>query len=370
MHWSSTFSDRSARSVTSSIRPDLTDAEFVTELPKVELHVHIEGTIEPATQLSIAERNGIELPYDTPEGVAKYQAEKRSTGRENLVNFLDCLDISRGVLRSAEDYHTITVDFLARCAVEGVRYVEIMFDPQQAIRQGVPLGSCVEAITQGRRDGERDTGVQSQAIMCFQRDHPPEEASSLLDQADAHREHIVGIGLDNYETPGFPAMFQPVYDQAKARDYRLTSHCDVNQPDSMQHIRQCIEDLRVERIDHGLNAVDDPALLELVVEHGVVLTGCPTFYHGQDSSPAFRLEMHQTLLEAGVCISLNTDDPAQFGSGWLTNTILSAMTAAPFTRSEIVQFTSNAIAGAWIDDTIRHELNAALTTFSDGVEPG
>ena len=120
------------------IRPDLTDADFVRLMPKVELHVHLEGTIAPATQLAIAERNGIELPYDSPEGVAEYQAKRRSDGRENLVNFLDCLDISRGVLRTADDFHTITMEFLARCRAEGVDYVEIMFDPQQAIRQGVP----------------------------------------------------------------------------------------------------------------------------------------------------------------------------------------------------------------------------------------
>jgi adenosine deaminase len=175
-----------------------------------------------------------------------------------LTNFLDCLDISKGALRTADDYHTITVEFLRRCSREGVRYVEIMFDPQQAIRQGVTFEDCVDAISQGRTDGLRDHGVQSQLIMCFQRDHPSQEASRLLDVAESRRGDIVGIGLDNFETPGFPSMFHETYQVARRRGYRLTSHCDVNQPDSVAHIRDCDEGLGVERIDHGLNTIDDP----------------------------------------------------------------------------------------------------------------
>ncbi|MCP3996036.1 MAG: adenosine deaminase [bacterium] len=352
-----------AEPMVDEIRADLSDEEFVAGMPKVEIHVHLEGTIEPALQFEIADRNGIELPYDTPEGVLSYQAQRRATGRENLINFLDCLDISRGTLRTAADYHTITVDFLSRCQREGVRYVEMMFDPQQGIRQGVPLGDCVDAITQGRGDGLRDFGVRSQLIMCFQRDHPPEEAPPLLDQADLHRDDIVGIGLDNYETPGFPSLFRPTYELARRRDYRLTSHCDVNQPDSVEHIRQCIQDLGVERIDHGLNTVDDPSLLELVIDRDIALSACPTYYAGQTSSPDFRLEMHRSLLEAGTRISINTDDPAQFGSGWLTNTTLSTMVSAPFSRAEIVRFMHNAIDTTWTDDSHRRELASDLRAF-------
>lgn len=352
--------------MTAAIRPDLGDDEFVASMPKVELHVHIEGTIEPERLFEIAERNGIDLPYDSPEGVMAYQADRRAEGRENLANFLECLDISRGALRTADDYHAITVDFLARCRRESVRDVEIMFDPQQAIRQGVPLGACVDALTQGREDGRREHGVTSRLIMCFQRDHPPGEAPALLVEADAWRDHIVGIGLDNYETPGFPDLFAPVYDLARERGYRLTSHCDVNQPDSVRHIRQCIEDLGVERIDHGLNAVDDPTLLELVVDRDIALTGCPTYYAGQTASPDFRLGMHRTLLEAGARVSLNTDDPAQFGSGWMTNTVRSAMAAAPFTRAEVVRFMQNAVAAAWVDEARRVELTRELEDFCAG----
>ena len=348
----------------SDIRPDLSDVDFVRLMPKVELHVHLEGTIAPATQLAIAERNGIELPYDTPEGVARFQAERRSDGRENLVNFLECLDISRSVLRTADDFHTITVEFLARCRTEGIRYVEIMFDPQQATRQGVTLGSAVEAITQARRQGERDVGVRSQLIMCFQRDHPAEEVPPLIEEAEVHREHIIGVGLDNYETPGFPALFEPAFDLARSKGYRLTSHCDVNQPDSPRHIRDCVERLGVERLDHGLNAADDPALIDLLRDRRIALAACPTYYDGQASSPDWRLEMHRTLLEAGVCISLNTDDPAQFGSGWLANTIHDAMVAAPFTRADILGFAQNAIDGSWTDDGHKADLTAELRHYA------
>jgi adenosine deaminase len=138
---------------------------------------------------------------------------------------------------------------------------------------------------------------------------PPDgAAAALLEPADGFRDHIVGIGLDNFETLGFPVIFADTYRLAREREYRLTSHCDVNQADSVAHIRACTEDLGVERIDHGLNTVDDPHLLELAQQHDIALTGCPTYYSGQASSPDWRLEMHRTLLDAGIRISLNTDD--------------------------------------------------------------
>ena len=346
-----------------SIRADLDDRQFVAAMPKVELHVHIEGTLEPETLFAIAERNGVQLPYATPGDVADYQANHRSHGKENLVGFLEALDISRGALRTAADYHEMTLAFLTRCRHEGVRYVEMMLDPQQAVRQGVAAGACVEAVTQARRDAAREVGVRSQLIVCFQRDHPPEDALAVLGDLDPHRADIVGIGLDNYETPGFPALFQPVFEAARARDYRLTSHCDVNQPDSVDHIRDCIDLLGVERIDHGLNTVEDPALVESVVERGIALTACPTFYSGMTASPAERLEMHRTLLDAGALISLNTDDPAQFGSGWLTHTVATAMATGPFARAEIVRFMHNAIDSAWADDGIRRALATELDEY-------
>ena len=348
------------------IRPDLTDADFVRLMPKVELHVHLEGTIAPATQLAIAERNGIELPYDSPEGVAEYQAKRRSDGRENLVNFLDCLDISRGVLRTADDFHTITMEFLARCRAEGVRLCrDHVRSPAGHPPGGSVCAAAVEAVTQGRsRRAASDHGVGSQLILCFQRDHPAEEVPALIEEADPFRDHIVGVGLDNYETPGFPALFEEAFALARSRGYRLTSHCDVNQPDSHRHIRDCVDRLGVERIDHGLNAADDPALIELLLDREVALAACPTFYDGQTSSPDWRLEMHRALLDAGVPISLNTDDPAQFGSGWLSNTILSAMVAAPFSRAEVLRFAEHAIGSSWADDATRQMLAAELRDFA------
>ncbi len=349
-----------------ALRPDLSDAEFVAAMPKVELHVHIEGTLEPATLFDLAEANGIALPYDSPDGVLEFQTSQKTAGTENLTNFLNCLDISRGVLRTADDYRRMTLDFLRRCRAEGVRHVEVMFDPQQAIRQGVPFGDCMEGITQGRAEGRRDHGVRSEWIMCFQRDHPADEAYALIAEADPFRTEIVGIGVDNFETPGFPAHFQPTYDRARERGYRLTAHCDVNQPDSRQHIRACIEDLGVERIDHGLNTVDDPALIDLVFERDIALTGCPTFYAGQESAPIERLDMIRALLDSGIRISLNTDDPAQFGSGWINNTLVAAMQSAPFSRAEIVRFMQHGIDSAWIDDDYRLELTAELDAFIHG----
>lgn len=336
---------------------------FLSAMPKVELHVHVEGTIAPDLLFTMADRNGIDLPYSSPEDVAAYQGRQMSTGRENLQNFLDCLDISRGALRTQEDYYDITHGFLERCAAEGTIYTEMMFDPQQAIRQGVSLEECIEGLTQGRVDGERDFEVQSQLIMCFQRDHPPEQAHQILVQADSHRDKIAGVGLDNSETPGFPQLFEGVFASAREREYRLTSHCDVNQPDTVAHIRDCIEVLGVERLDHGLNAVDDPELLETVVDRRIALTGCPTFYVGHTECIPQRLGMHRQLLDAGAVISLNTDDPAQFASGFLTNTLVRTQQAGEFTNDEMVLFMQNAIDSTWLPDSKQADLSRQLTEY-------
>ena len=185
----------------------------------------------------------------------------------------------------------------------------------------------------------------------------------MIEAARQHSAEIVGVGLDNYETPGFPEMFKTSFDLARSAGFHLTSHCDVNQADSFGHIKACIETLGVERIDHGLNVSESPELIELVLEHGVSLTGCPTFYTGSTACKNSRLEMHRVLADAGVRISLNTDDPAQFGSGWMSKTVLAAMMAAPFSRSEIVRFNRNAIQSAWISDEHRHELLAEVEEF-------
>lgn len=333
---------------------------FLRDMPKAELHVHIEGTIEGEKVIELADRNGVELPYKSAADVRALQSNSLKNPHNNLANFLHCLDISRSVLKRGEDFYDIAMAFFRRCHAQNVVYLEVMFDPQQAIRGGVSFGEHFEALLQAGRDAEADYGLRVQWIMTMQRDHPVEDALQTLKNADPWRQHIAGVGLDNFETPGFPRMFLPFYAAARERGYRLTSHCDVNQPDSLTHIHDCITLLGVERIDHGLNTALDATLLELVKERRIALTGCPTFMQSQGSPAADRLNMIKALLEAGVRISINTDDPAQFASGYLCHTLAQAQIHAGFSDAQMLRLMENAFCSTWLPGPDKRDYLAAL----------
>ncbi|MGB1161711.1 MAG: adenosine deaminase [Alphaproteobacteria bacterium] len=327
-----------------------TVSAFICDLPKAELHVHIEGTIEGDQVIEIADRNNIDLPYKTAEDVRSLQSQSLKNPHNNLANFLRCLDISRSVLKRGEDFYEIAMAFFRRCQAQNVVYVEAMFDPQQAIRSGVSFGNHFEALQSAGKEAESQLGVQVQWIMNFQRDQSLENALKTLEEADQWREHIIAVGLDNFETPGFPQIFAPLYDAARARGYHLTSHCDVNQDDSLQHIQDCIEVLGVSRIDHGLNTAQSPTLVEMVVEKNIALTGCPTFMASQGACAPDRIEMIRALLDAGALISVNTDDPAQFASGYICNVMSELQRSYQFTNEDLAMFTRNAFKSAWLPE--------------------
>lgn len=337
--------------------------KYLAEIPKAELHVHLEGTIAPELLFHLANRNKLSLPYSHPEDVLNLQIKQKNIGQENLSNFLECLDISRGVLKQPEDYYDIAMGYFKQCQEDNIVYVEIMFDPQQGIRQGIDFEAIMDSLIQARSDGKEKLNIEAQWIMCFQRDYSPNDAMTVLLQAEPYQEHIVGIGLDNYETPGFPDLFTKVFQEAKKRGYCLTTHCDVNQAESLTNIFQSIDKLNVSRIDHGLNSAQDEELIKIIKSKRVGLTGCPTFYVNETEAPSDRMKMIQKLLKAGVLISLNTDDPAQFGSGWLLDTLVAAQKSGGFSRAEMVLFQINAFRSAWLDDDRKKHYLEVLETF-------
>ncbi len=323
-------------------------AQYIARMPKAELHVHIEGTIDPQRLFEMADRNGVRLPFTTAEGILANQALGKTSAKENLASFIERLDICRAALRTEQDYEAIAFDFVKRCSQENIVYAEVMFDPQQGVRQGVRLEALIEGLLCGAQLGRNECGVETQWIMNFQRDWPVADALRVLDQALPYRHHIVGIGLDNKETPNFPSQFEPLYAKARSQGYSLTSHCDVHVPNSLQHIRGCIEVLGVQRIDHGLNALEDPEVVERLVAKQIGLTACPTRYAFQPSSSLGDLRMMAELLRRGVLISLHSDDPAQFGSGWLTQTLTEAQLTGDFSQRVMTAFMRNSFVSAWV----------------------
>jgi len=341
-------------------------SEFIAAMPKAELHVHIEGTIEADLLLAIADRNGIHLPYKTADDILSGQREGKTDAKQNLDSFIECLDVCRGVLRTQQDYEDITYEFLKKCHGENIIYSEIMFDPQQGLRQGMKLEALLEGLFSGARAANQAFGISTQWIMNFQRDYPVEDACNILLRAQPYKDDIVGIGLDNPEIHNFPEKFAPLFQHAKEQGYRLTSHCDVHQPNSIGHIRDCIEILGVERIDHGLNAIEDETLIAQLVDGNIALTGCPNRYAYQpENASSNDLGMMIRLLEQGVLVSINSDDPAQFGSGWLTQTMIEAQKNGNLSLETMIKFMRCSFQSAWLPEDRKTFYLQQLERFSE-----
>lgn len=320
--------------------------DFIKLMPKAELHLHIEGTLEPEMLLDFARANSIQLPYKT---VAKVRAvQDFGPMPEALDNFIRYLSVCKQVLCTRQDFFDLTYGFLRRCKEENIVYVEMQFDPQSHIPRGVKFDELMGGILDARSQGEKDFGVHSNIIMCFQREQDENDAMEILGAALPYRRDIKGIGLDNFEPPDFPLKFRAVFEQARTEGYRLTAHCDCDQPHSLKHIRDSIEVLNVERIDHGINALEDPSLVEKIKQRNIALTVCPTWFISHNRPR--RLARLRQLFDAGVLVSVNTDDPALFASGYLSHILAAVQIYGGYTDQEMIRLMKNAFHSAWISD--------------------
>ena len=321
--------------------------DFITGMPKAELHVHIEGCVEPLMLLQFAERNGVNIPYRDEDEVWAAQ----DYGEPALDNFLKYHENCLRVLQTGQDFYELAYAFLKKSSEENVVYLEIMFETQAHVSRGLLFSEYFDGLNQARRDGRRDFGVESNWIMSFQRDHSAESSMEILDMAKPVKHEIIAVGLDNYEVNNFALKFVEVFRRAREEGYRLTSHCDCNQQNSMEHIRQCLELLQVERIDHGLHVIDSPELTAMVRDRRIPLTMCPT-WRPSDPAPR-RTESIRKMLELGLLVSVNTDDPAEFASRYLNNTLIEVQKHGNFSKDEIALLMRNAFKSAWISEEAR-----------------
>jgi adenine deaminase len=319
---------------------------FIAGLPKAELHLHIEGTLTPARKFAIAKRNGIVLPYQDEAAIVAAQdfggANPGAYLREFIAFYLEGLEI----LRTEQDFRDIVFDYLQSCRQDQVRYAEISFDPQPHTSRGVPIGTVLEGLHAGIADGKAAFGVEAQLIMCINRERSVDSAMAMLDDARPYRDGIVGLGLDSIEEGNPPVKFQDVYARARAEGYRLTAHCDVDQKNSVAHIWQALDLLKVERIDHGINCVEDERLVDTLRERGTCLTACPT-WRPRDPQPR-RVERTRMMFDKGLRVTLNSDDPGLFSSGTLGTLLPPVAHTGDFSEQELAQFMMNAFEGAWL----------------------
>jgi adenosine deaminase len=320
--------------------------EFIAGLPKAELHLHVEGTLTPARKFAIAKRNGITLPYADEAAIAAAQdfggADAPAYMREFLAFYYEGLQI----LRTEEDFRDIAFDYLKSCKEDNVRYAEISFDPQPHTSRGIAFGAVIEGLRAGILEGAAAFGVEAQLIMCINRERSVESAMAMLDDAAPYRDWIVGLGLDSVEEGNPPVKFKDVYARARAQGMRLTAHCDVDQKDSVRHIWQCLEVLQAERIDHGINCIEDERLVDTLRERGTCLTACPT-WRPRDAQPR-RVDRMRTMFDKGLRVTVNTDDPGLFSSRTLATMLPPVALTGHFSREELARLMTNAFEGAWL----------------------
>jgi adenosine deaminase len=330
-------------------------ADFIAGMPKCELHLHIEGTLEPEQTFALAARNGVEMPFGTPE---EFRA---SYDFDSLASFLTIYYGSMRVLLNEDDFHDLALAYLTKAASQNVRYVEMFFDPQAHTSRGVPFQTVIGGLRRALLSARRDLGIQGELIMCFLRDMSPDYAMATLMESLPYKDWIVGVGLDSDERANPPAKFAAVFARARAEGYHLTMHCDIDQENSIEHIREVLQDIRVDRIDHGTNIVEDPELVALARERGIGFTCCPVsngfVVDGMKSAEI------SALLRAGVKVTVNSDDPAYFGA-YVQENLLALAQEADLSRTELITLQANAFDIAWLAGSARDRYQAELAAYA------
>ncbi|MDH3532731.1 MAG: adenosine deaminase [Gammaproteobacteria bacterium] len=328
---------------------DITD--LIQRIPKAELHLHIEGTLEPELMLLLAGRNGIDLPYANVDEI------RQAYNFSNLQSFLDIYYAGAQVLQEKRDFYDLTWAYLERAAEDNVRHVEIFFDPQTHTERDVRFATVVEGLHSALQDGQARLGITFKLIMCFLRHLSAAAAMATLQEALPFRDKIHAVGLDSSEVGHPPAKFVEVFDRARSEGFLTVAHAGEEGPPA--YIHEALDLLKVARIDHGVRCLEDAALVERLVAEQVPLTVCPL------SNVKLRvfdtLEQHnlKELLQAGLCATINSDDPAYFG-GYIGENYLRTQQALKLSEADIHALSRNAFTASFLRATEKQRHIAEL----------
>lgn len=327
--------------------PNPARAALIDRLPKAELHLHIEGSLEPELLFALAARNAVSIPFASVEDV------RAAYSFSNLQDFLDIYYQGMSVLLTEQDFFDLTWAYLERADADNVRHVEIFFDPQGHTERGVAFETVLNGIERALKQGEALLGISWRIIMCFLRHLSEEDAFATLDQALPHLERIHGVGLDSSELGHPPAKFARVFARAQELGLHLTAHAGEEGPPD--YVREALDLLEVERIDHGNRALEDAALVRRIVAEGLTLTVCPLsnlrlcVIGDMGQSPV------RKMLDLGIKVTINSDDPAYFG-GYVNANFHAVAEALDLSEGEIVRLAENSFTGSFLPlaDQARH----------------
>jgi adenosine deaminase len=343
---------------TTSAMPAAALKEIARRMPKAELHIHIEGSLEPELIFALAQRNGVQLAYPS---VAALQ---RAYAFTDLQSFLDIYYAGASVLLHERDFHDMTMAYLERAAADNVRHAEIFFDPQTHTARGVPMATVIGGIDSALRQARATLGVSASLILCFLRHLSEDDAFDTLAQALPFRDRIVGIGLDSSERGHPPEKFARVYARCRELGFRLVAHAGEEGPP--EYIVTALDLLKVERIDHGVACTRDPALVARLARERIALTVCPL---SNTKLCVFdRMENHNllTMLDAGIAVTINSDDPAYFG-GYMNANFDAIFDALPLTLSHASQLARNSFVAAFLPEEEKQAYLAEVDAYFDDV---
>ena len=327
---------------------------FIENLPKAELHLHIEGTFEPELMFEIAQRNAIDLPFKDVEALRKAYDFSR------LQDFLDIYYQGMNVLREEQDFYDLTWAYLTRIHKQNVLHTEIFFDPQGHTDRGIPFETALNGIYNALQDGQQQLGISFGLIMCFLRHLDEDAAMATLEQALAHKDKIIGVGLDSSEMGHPPEKFATVFARAKAEGFHIVAHAGEEGPP--EYVRQALDILHVERIDHGNRALEDEALTQRIAESGMALTVCPLSNLKLCVVDDLKNHPIKKMLKAGLKATINSDDPAYFG-GYMNENFGQLAEAVGLTRDEIATLARNGFEATFLPKDQQQALVAKLDAY-------
>ena len=330
--------------------------QFIAGLPKVELHLHIEGSLEPELMFQLAKRNNIDIPYASPDEV------RAAYDFSNLQSFLDIYYQGAQVLVKERDFYDLTWAYMLRCKTDNVLHAELFFDPQTHTSRGVDFDLVMKGICGALAAAEIELGISSQLILCFLRHLDEASAFDTLNQAQAWKQQIIAVGLDSSELGHPPEKFARVFATARQQGYLTVAHAGEEGPSS--NIIDALDILQVSRIDHGVRCADDPKLVTRLIDEQIHLTVCPL---SNTKLKVFAsMEQHNIvdLLCKGVSVGINSDDPAYFG-GYMNDNFNAVANTHSLTYEQLAKFTSNAIDASFCNAQRKYELQQQLQVYLD-----
>lgn len=330
-------------------------AAFIAALPKAELHLHIEGSLEPELMFALAQRNGVAIPFANVEEV------RAAYAFSNLQDFLDIYYQGMGVLITEQDFFDLTAAYLARAHADAVRHVEIFFDPQGHTARGVAFETVVRGITRALDDARERYGMTSKLIMCFLRHLSEADAEATLDEALPFLDRVDGVGLDSSENGHPPSKFERVFARARALGLNIVAHAGEEGPP--EYVVEALDLLNVDRIDHGNRSLEDPALVARLAARCITLTVCPMSNLKLCVVGDMTAHPLKTMLDAGLHATVNSDDPSYFG-GYINANYLAVADALDLSKADLVTLARNSFTGSFLDDASKARHLAAIDAYA------